>query len=219
MGGRETQLEAEGRERLEDEITQMISGVVQKKDDDSSSSRRAFVKLSTRSPKDVRHQRLDVANGGEAMDLLCRSQRIFHDLGMVEQYATSDSALSIVVREYDDRIRREWEFRCVVQQSRLCSISQYHCYEVLDALQNEEKTHLLDQVARAIVEVHDNHLAPKLASLYQNYVIDFAAIVDEEQKKVLDVTVIEINPSASSGIGLFKWSQLPDKLTLRYVKN
>lgn len=198
MGGRETQEEAAGREKLEDQLSAMIQSVGGK----------AFVKLSTRSPKDVKRANLDVTNGMDALDLLCRSQRIFNDLGLIEQYGGD---LSLVVREYDSSINPQLEFRCVVQKGKLRCMSQYNCYEAFDVLQD---TAFVESIAQAIVKLH-SELAPKLAPIYEDYVIDFAAIVKEGQE--ISATVIEINPPASSGIGLFKWSSLPEKLTLRYV--
>ncbi len=108
MGGRESQEEAAGRERLEDQLTQLIGQV----------GGRGFVKLSTRSPKDVAGGSRVVTTGAEALQLLCKSQRIFRDLGMVERYG---GEMSIIVREFDEAMNpeMEMEFRCVVLNRKL----------------------------------------------------------------------------------------------------
>jgi hypothetical protein len=106
MGGRENQEEAKGRERLEDHLAELIARV----------GGRGFVKLSTRSPKDVADGSRAVTTGAEALQLLCKSQRIFRDLGMVERYG---GEMSIIVREFDEAMDPEMEFRCVVQNRKL----------------------------------------------------------------------------------------------------
>ena len=135
----------------------------------------AFVKLSTRSPKDAvkKGESLVVNTGSDALRLICKSQRCHQDLGMVERYGNKDDVFSIILREFDTSIDWKWEFRCVVQNDHLVCISQYNCYEVFSCLQD---ANLLNDIAKQIKEVF-SIVHPRLKKKYHEYVIDFAAVL------------------------------------------
>lgn len=189
MVTRETQQEAAGREALEDKVGALIREL----------GGRAFVKLSTRSPKDAIKTQggsLMVTSGEQALSLICKSERCFNDLGLVSRYG--DGELSIIVRAFDDRVDPQLEFRCVVLGDCLVSISQYNCYSAYDVLQDEAR---LKSIGTSIVRIW-REVHPALRALYDEYVIDFAATPEGGT-----ASIIEINPCSSSGIGLFSWKE------------
>ncbi len=195
MGGRESQEEAKGREGLEDEIDLLIIQM----------GGEAFVKLSTRSPKDATSGSLAVTSGGAALQLLCKSQRCFRDLGMVERYGDGGQ-MSIIVRQFDPLMNPELEFRCVVLNRKLVTVSQYNCYKVFSALNNPQ---LLREIALCVQSALRT-VEEALFALYESFVVDFSIRLDP-----MRASIVEINPPFSSGIGLFRWRDLPKRLTIR----
>lgn len=224
MSRRLTNAELEGRELLEDKLQAAI---------DSASGDFPggdfFVRLSTRSPKDAvsltkeqkesfspseklraKLQLMKCRTGTDVLSLLTRSQRIFTDISMHFQYripGATGNTLSVIFREFSEKMAPDHEFRCYVVGRRLRAISQYHCYFRLEDDNPLFRPEHSARVRDAIVEFHDATFSKLLPDSLRDYVVDIA--IDRENPSPATCSVVELNPhgpSMSSGSALFNWA-------------
>jgi hypothetical protein len=120
---------------------------------------------------------LKVKNGNEAMDLICNSQRVADDLTRELKYS-EDFSLNIVIREWNDSLSYEMEFRGFVCKNKLTAISQYDSYLYSKKL-NDEKD-----------EIEEKHL--------DSYIVDFGILTNGK------IVIIELNPFNNEVVRLFK---------------
>eukprot|EP01113_Clastostelium_recurvatum_P047356 TRINITY_DN842_c0_g1_i1.p1 TRINITY_DN842_c0_g1~~TRINITY_DN842_c0_g1_i1.p1 ORF type:complete len:398 (+),score=101.65 TRINITY_DN842_c0_g1_i1:72-1265(+) len=190
----------------------------------------AFIKISTLSPKDSAfyssrvyedvnrmissHPDMDdlliflraitscmcVRSGAEAMQLLLRSQRATHELHLAE-LTHKTFEMSLVAREWDPRIKPEWEFRVFVSQGRLTSATQYNNFVFVPEMVDKEA-----QIRECIMMFWDRI---KDDIKCDTYTVDLALTPDLDLESVL---VIEINePPPTAGTSLFEWSDPADR--------
>lgn len=181
MDRRETNKELEMREKLEDRLAEVMDP-----------TKVYFCRMSTRSPKDgvslsaeekllpitERVQRkirlLQVRTPQQVVDLLTKSQRVFSDINFYFGHRISGSSsarLFLILREWME-MPQDHEFRCYTVNRKLVAISQYQCYCVFPAMQNEEHVR---RIREAIVQFHEQikHDIPM-----NDYVIDIAVFED-----------------------------------------
>jgi hypothetical protein len=126
-------------------------------------------------------QALKVRNGNEALDLLLNSERVFTDLRRALDFSEKFE-VKLILREWNDDIKYEYEFRCFVYQNSLNAISQYdYCFFSEELMMNSDK------MKSSISSFFDGVVKNKLKDL-ENYVIDFGVTKSGE------IFVIELNP-------------------------
>jgi hypothetical protein len=172
-------------------------------------TRGAFVKLTSRSPKDSllltpRNGRLSVMTGVEAVELLCGSTRVADD---VEAASSIGRAVAFAVRPWCN-IPRWSEMRGFVCHRRLTALSQYFTTQAFPQL--------VDPVERMALVAQYQTLADAIISAlpYEHVVLDFALSGDDSKDadnmkggvSTLTPILLEVNPfSLATGAGLFSW--------------
>jgi hypothetical protein len=144
---------------------------------------------------------LKIKTGKEALDLLLNSERVNVDIRNELEYG-EDFEMKIILRQWDDYLIYEAEFRCFVYDNNLTAISQYDYNLCVSSIINNQK--LIPELIKAFF---DEKIKKKLES-YKNYVID-VGFTDDEFK---ELKVIEINPfnnedSKGTGGSLFNWEK------------
>jgi gamma-glutamylaminecyclotransferase len=138
-----------------------------------------------------------VRNGDEAMSLLLTSERVFADLHDWIRYGEPEQ---IVLREFDPRIRLDYEFRTYIHKNQLNAISQYDHYAVYPHL-FPIKEKIQQRIIEKWKEVH-----PHVGE--DSYCMDFIYYPDTDE-----VCVIEISPFLTcTGAALFHWVETKDIL-------
>jgi hypothetical protein len=133
----------------------------------------------------------------DALTLFLRSERIYQDMLLaLERPERWDE--NFAVRQWVD-IDVSMEFRGFVKGGRLCALSQYNhlCFfpELLPM-----KVALEAQIRR----FYEENIRSRLASSFEDYVIDFAVTGDGEHD--FTIWVIELNPFMETTDGcLFSW--------------
>lgn len=151
---------------------------------------------------------LCVSTGREAMCLLLTSERVYRDLHLALDCSVSPTDewnTYLIVREWDDDLRHDLEFRCFVHDNHLCAISQYNHYCVFDSVltlvAGEGRKQLIDEIV-AYWRIVRNSLKH-----YDSYVLDVARLGPGRW------CTIELNPFArSTGGCLFDWNVDDDAL-------
>ncbi|PRP85353.1 hypothetical protein PROFUN_07061 [Planoprotostelium fungivorum] len=105
---------------------------------------------------------LKVDSGREVMSLLLTSERVFADL---HDWCRWGEPEQIVLRQFDPRIKLEYEFRAFIFRGKMTAISQYDHYCVYPQLKEEK-----DKIERAIRGIWT--IAHPLVG-YSNYIMDF----------------------------------------------
>eukprot|EP01087_Luapelamoeba_hula_P011320 TRINITY_DN3064_c0_g1_i1.p1 TRINITY_DN3064_c0_g1~~TRINITY_DN3064_c0_g1_i1.p1 ORF type:complete len:541 (+),score=79.64 TRINITY_DN3064_c0_g1_i1:40-1662(+) len=141
---------------------------------------------------------LRVRSGAEAMSLLLTSERVFADMHDWLKWGEPEQ---IVLREWEEELVIEYEFRAFIHDNEIRAISQYDHYCVypnLVALKERIQELIFAEWARVHPFVGEAH-----------YVIDFGYLVSKDT-----VVVIEISPFRDcTGTALFKWAQNREQLT------
>jgi hypothetical protein len=88
------------------------------------------------------------------------------------------------------------------------TISQYDCYKVFPRLNDRDLLRKVASCIRAALQ----RVEAKVYELYASFVVDFCV---RTNSPTMSATIVEINPPLSSGIGLFRWKDLPNNLTIR----
>lgn len=149
---------------------------------------------------------LRVSNGREAMCLLLSSERVFSDLHLALDCAEHPDdrwGTYLIVREWDDQLRHDWEFRCFVKEGELYAISQYNHYcvfpEIVEACQDDGGQALKQE----IVEYWSTAKAAIECDGTVDYVFDAARLADGRW------CIVELNPYATGTGGcLYHWNEL-----------
>jgi hypothetical protein len=126
-------------------------------------------------------QAMKVTNGNEALDLLLNSERVFNDLKRAIEFPEFFD-VKLILREWNDSIVYQKEFRCFVYQNSLTAISQYDPFFFSEELLNSSKN-----IKESIKSFFDKMVKEKLKE-FENYVIDFGMTESGE------IFVIELNP-------------------------
>jgi gamma-glutamylcyclotransferase (GGCT)/AIG2-like uncharacterized protein YtfP len=137
-----------------------------------------------------------VESADEAMALLLSSERVFSDC---RDWLSFGEPEQIVLREWDPRLRLEFEFRAFIHDNVITAISQYDHYCVYPSLAGREKG-----IEEAIKEFHSTmHDSVGVAS----YCADFACI-PVEGCDGYEVTLVEISPFLPcTGPAMFHWDR------------
>ena len=155
-----------------------------------------------------------IDNSDDAVSLLLSSKRIYFDLinHLIVYYSDKDNNewnINIAIREFNDNLCDELEFRCFVYNSELTAISQYNKYCYYHKLKENK-----DEIESVLI----NYWL-KIAKYinYTDYVVDIALIEkmetelkfedDDNNDGKYECIVIEINPfSELTSCCLFDWS-------------
>eukprot|EP01130_Rhizamoeba_saxonica_P009702 TRINITY_DN3957_c0_g1_i3.p1 TRINITY_DN3957_c0_g1~~TRINITY_DN3957_c0_g1_i3.p1 ORF type:complete len:286 (-),score=52.58 TRINITY_DN3957_c0_g1_i3:79-936(-) len=131
-------------------------------------------------------------NGHEALNIMCRSERVDTDLKRWIKYPDS-FPMNIVLREFDNELTPEMEFRGFVHNNTLTAVSQYYTLAYYPQLKENQ-----DELINCITSYYEE-IVDKIP--IDNYIIDF--VVNPS-----GVKVIELNPWATTtGAALFEWSK------------
>lgn len=138
----------------------------------------------------------------QAMNLLLTSERVHIDLNLALDCMQASKAdkwsTSIILREWNNKIRQEFEFRAFVNDGKLTAISQYNHYCKFD-WSHINLEDIKTRIIAAFLKVHP-HVG------LNNYIIDFAVTADE-------VYVIELNPfDKTTGACMYNWQVDSDLL-------
>ena len=140
---------------------------------------------------------MSVCNGREAMSLLLTSERVFTDLHDWIKYGEPEQ---IVLREFCEDIRIDYEFRGFINKNQLNAISQYDHYAIYPYL-DDQVPKITEKLFEKWREVH-----PFIGQ--ESYVMDFLFNPNTEE-----VTVIEISPFLPcTGAALFHWKNTKEVL-------
>jgi hypothetical protein len=126
-------------------------------------------------------QAMKITNGNEALDLLLNSERVFNDLKRAMEFPESFN-VKLILREWNDLIVYEKEFRCFVYQNSLTAISQYDPF-----FYSKNLIESLETIKDSISLFFEKNVKEKLKEL-KNYVIDFGMTESGE------IFAIELNP-------------------------
>lgn len=139
--------------------------------------REKFVRLNTRSPKDVTHPGLPITNAGrQAISWLASSMRTFDDLCLLLRV---EKPAFIALRE-PTYIDPEHEYRCFVKDGEFISVSQYFYDRCFDGLQ-DKATRL--SIVSKVDGFWKKHIQPHTDM--QNYVFD--VFFDRHGPRLLEV--------------------------------
>lgn len=145
-------------------------------------------------------------DGSHALRLLLESDRVYKDLVAHELLLPEgeDFNLKLIVREWDDAINGDWEFRAFVVDGKLTCVTQYNDF-VFDARISANK-----EVIRAMIYECWQAVRPNIKS--KNYCIDFAVLPDLSSTLIVEVNAV-LPPIAGSG--LFDWQDPVDMKIIR----
>eukprot|EP01031_Cornospumella_fuschlensis_P030999 gene30999-37465_t len=143
---------------------------------------------------------LKVRNAQEAMSLLLTSERVYADLIDWLKFGEPEQ---IVLREWNDHLTLDYEFRLFVYQGQVTAISQYDHYGYYPYLE-----HLKPSLQSGLLlfwqQVH-----AELGSATLSYVMDVGYLPQESR-----FLLIELSPfSPCTGAALFSWSRDKSVLT------
>ena len=136
----------------------------------------------------------------QVMNLLLTSERVIVDLLLaLDCYHVTEGAswsTCVILREWNDRLRGDFEFRVFVCDHKITAISQYNHYCRFDSLCREMDDAAIEALRRQIV-TYVTALQPRIDE--SSYVVDVAMV--EHQ-----LFVIELNPfQTTTGAALFDW--------------
>ncbi|KAH3762448.1 cell division cycle protein 123-like [Pelomyxa schiedti] len=137
---------------------------------------------------------LRCTNGGQAVELLAKSTRVYEDLGReLKCSAIHTWGVKIALREWNS-MPISYEFRGFVCRKRLCALSQY-----FDMIYFPPVAQNKDAIAQRIQLFFNNILLPLLP--FDDGVVDFLADPDRPE-----VCVIEMNPfTRFTSACMFNW--------------
>ena len=134
---------------------------------------------------------LKIKNSEEAIELLSNSQRVADDLQRELKYSNNFS-LKIIIREWNNNLPYEMEFRGFVYKNKLTAISQYDSYLFSKELNLKKK-----EIEKKINTFFNEMIKEKLKK-FENYIIDFGILNDG------NIVVIELNPFNNEFVSLKK---------------
>lgn len=149
-------------------------------------------------------------NAPDIMSRLLSSERVFSDLNLALDASKEDPSdvwgTFLALREWNEDLCHDMEFRCFVHNHKLVAISQYNHYIMIPSLQTKEAKH---KVRNTIYSFWQRRVRDRLiqsdatvgTNSYSSYVCDIAILSTGE------LIVIELNPFATStGGSLFHWT-------------
>jgi len=164
----------------------------------------AFVKLSSRSPKDnwdAIKKGFKVSTAQEVFNLLFQSERIMEDITLPD--------INLLIRKWQD-MRPEDEWRCFQREGKFVGISQYFYNDVFRYPDCD-----LGEILQVAKKAHDA-IKPYVP---ENIVFDLwiPALIEPEFR------LIEINPWVATPFGtdpcLFEWKDLETATSLKFKYN
>jgi hypothetical protein len=170
-----------------------------------------FIRLSSRSPKDVLGGLRPCSNASDVIKTLVRSNRVSNDLLWYLNYEI-ETPLYLHLIPWR-QCKNEKEFRCFVYKKKLVAVSHYYLLKQFYIQNNYGLVNEIDRVIDAI----------KNEIVYDDYVIDIE--IDEE-----NIHIIEFNPYGKDGTtsaSLFNWTkdekillnEDPKDICVRFHKN
>lgn len=146
---------------------------------------------------------LRVTSAEDALRLLVSSSRVMGDVSHTLDQGEAGWSMSVVVREWDDAVKLEREFRTFVVGGEVTAISQYD-----DQLMYPFVAAHPEQIVAAITEC----LAPAKATLQslsanRGVVVDFLVVPSGHGGTPWQARIIELNPfGPMTGASLFTWT-------------
>ena len=134
---------------------------------------------------------LKVKNGFEAMDLLLNSERVFTDLRQSIEFSEKFN-VNIIIREWNDSLKYDLEFRCFVFNNKLNAISQY------DYTFFSSELYIKSEVIKEKISSYFNQNIQNKLEKLENYVIDFGMSSNFDE-----IYVIELNPFNNEDVRKF----------------
>lgn len=153
--------------------------------------------------QDVCLNLLRVTSADDALRLLVSSSRVMGDVSHTLDQGEHGWSMSVVVREWDDAVRLEREFRTFVVGGKVTAISQYD-----DQLMYPFVAAHPEQIVTAIIEC----LAPAKATLQsisadRGVVVDCLVVPSSHDGTRWQARIIELNPfGPMTGASLFTWT-------------
>ena len=158
----------------------------------------------------TRTSTLRVRSGKDTLALLLSSERVFLDC---VDWLKHGEPEQICLRQWEDRLCIENEFRCFVHDGKMTAISQYDPYPVLPhQLRNNENKKKLEKMMKEFWK----KLHPSVG--VASYVCDLGwlpPVVSDstDDDEVGEIVLVEIAPFLPcTGPALFKWTQDKDVL-------
>eukprot|EP01080_Neovahlkampfia_damariscottae_P011521 gene11521-4685_t len=136
---------------------------------------------------------LKIKNGNEALQLFYHSDKVLNDLEIALKYKKYWK-VEIIVREFNEHVQLENEYRGFVYDNQLTALSQYDikCYY-------PSVTEKASETAKKIKDFWENSIKNFLQE-FKSYVIDFVVLPNNEIK------VVEIDPFYHFAGGcLYSW--------------
>ena len=170
-----------------------------------------FIRLSSRSPKDVLGGIRPCENASDVVQILIESNRVSNDLQWYLVYEI-ETPLYLHMIKWKS-FQKENEVRCFVYQNKLVAITHYYLDKYFSLRKNEfEGVKKIDQVF--------NQIKDKIP--YDDYVIDLEVGIQ--------VNLVEFNAygkKGTTGAVLFDWTkdesillnESPKNVCVRYLKN
>eukprot|EP00698_Gefionella_okellyi_P004160 TRINITY_DN13882_c0_g1_i1.p1 TRINITY_DN13882_c0_g1~~TRINITY_DN13882_c0_g1_i1.p1 ORF type:complete len:628 (+),score=112.34 TRINITY_DN13882_c0_g1_i1:40-1884(+) len=140
---------------------------------------------------------LKVTSAPQAMSLLLSSERVFADMRDWLEYGEPEQ---VVLRDWEEDLTQEFEFRAYVHRGTVTALSQYDHYCVYPQLQSM-KQHLQEVILAYWQQVHP-HVG------VDSYTMDFAYLPQSGR-----VVMVELSPFLTcTGAALFSWATERDLL-------
>lgn len=145
---------------------------------------------------DVQMKILQCKDAAAVMNLLLTSERVFLDLYLAldchEASKEDEWSTSVILREWQPKLRQDFEFRLFVCNNKVTAISQYNHWCVYDSMHSDDAQALPVKLRAFAEKVH-----PYIQQ--SSYVLDLAVLGDE-------IVVVELNPfDNTTGACMFDW--------------
>jgi len=137
-------------------------------------------------------------SGRESIELMISSQRVFEDLRYALEGKEDDYTkfgVNVVIREWNEAVPLENEFRGFVWGGNLNAVGQYSHLFCFPGLASR-----VPEIKLRLKQTFDERLKPVLPSTLQNCIVDFAYMSNG------DVKIIELNPFDCFVLGSFSMS-------------
>merc|ERR1711998_357104 len=151
-----------------------------------------------------------VRSGDDAMSLLLSSERVFVDLNRalicLDGSKLNEWNEQVSVRQWQDALEDQFEFRCFVRSGHLVAISQYNHYCRFPDVLN-----MREAFQQTVSQFCHERVLPRLTGVTaydEGYIVDVGVLPDRR------CVVVELNPyQPSTGACLFDWKRDAQLLT------
>ena len=141
---------------------------------------------------------LNIKTGKDALSLMLTSERVYYDMRDWERHGGKEQ---IVLREWEEGLDYDNEYRAFVYENKLAAITQYDHYGKYQHIIDEK-----DTIEKSINEFWKTNVKDRM--FFTDYAIDFAYINGK-------VKMIELSPYLRcTGTAMYKWDR--DGKELRY---